>query len=124
MLGKAKTFSSFAVRDIKEAKEFYQNVIGIEVKDNPMGVAELHVADNTPVVIYPKEDHKPATFTVLNFRVKDVGQSVAELTEAGVKFEHYEDMGTDEKGIMNGPDGHQIAWFKDPSGNILSIIKE
>jgi len=121
----AKTFSSFSVNDLEKAKEFYSNVLGVEATVNEMGILDLKLAGGNAVIIYPKENHEPATFTVLNFAVEDLDKAVDELTAAGVKFEQYDfgEMKTDEKGIMRG-NGHgpDIAWFKDPAGNILSVL--
>jgi len=121
----AKTFSSFSVNDLGKAKEFYSNVLGVEVTVNEMGILDLKFAGGNAVIIYPKENHEPATFTVLNFAVNDLDKAVDELTAVGVKFEQYDfgEMKTDEKGIMRG-NGHgpDIAWFKDPAGNILSVL--
>ncbi|HVT00740.1 MAG TPA: VOC family protein [Patescibacteria group bacterium] len=127
MFKDTKTFSSFSTDDLKRAKEFYGTTLGIETKDNEMGVLELHLGQGAMGMIYPKPDHKPATFTVLNFLVDDVEKAVDKLVAKGVTFEHYdmgEGMKTDEKGIMKNPDGGSIAWFKDPAGNILSLISE
>lgn len=123
----AKAFSGFSVNDLQKAKEFYTGSLGVEATENEMGILNLKLAGGNSVIIYPKANHQPATFTVLNFAVEDLDQAVDELTAAGVKFEHYDfgEMKTDEKGIMrsngHGPD---IAWFKDPAGNILSVLKE
>jgi catechol 2,3-dioxygenase-like lactoylglutathione lyase family enzyme len=121
-------FSSFSVNDIQKAKTFYQEVLGLEVEDNPMGLIELHVkGNNSNVMIYPKPNHQPATFTVLNFIIKNIDEAVDELTSKGVVFEHYDydQLKTDEKGIARS-DGHgpNIAWFKDPAGNILSVLEK
>jgi predicted enzyme related to lactoylglutathione lyase len=122
-------FSSFSVNDITKAKNFYQDILGIEVKTVPMGeegLLELHIAGSNPVMIYPKPNHVPATYTVLNFPVQDLEKTVDELTSRGVKFEHYEIPGieTNEKGIVYGNgQGPDIAWFTDPAGNIISILK-
>lgn len=128
MFKDTQAFSSFSVNDIAKAKDFYQNVLGLEVKDIPMGpegLLELHIAGSNPVMIYPKPNYIPATYTVLNFPVDDVDKTVDELTAKGVKFEHYDMPGikTDEKGITRGGDGPEIAWFTDPAGNILSVLK-
>ncbi|MGM9478158.1 VOC family protein [Pedobacter sp. GSP4] len=126
MLKNSKAFSSFAVSDIAKAKDFYQNILGLAVKDNPMGVLELQIADRTPILIYPKPDYQPATFTVLNFPVANIDEAVAELNSKGIIFEHYDEeyFKTDEKGISRGNGGPNIAWFKDPDGNILSVLEE
>jgi catechol 2,3-dioxygenase-like lactoylglutathione lyase family enzyme len=122
MLQTNKSFSSFSVDDLKKAKQFYENTLGLEVSESKEGL-ELHPQDTT-VFVYPKPNHKPATFTVLNFLVDDIDSAVDDLKQKGVDFEHYEDpIQTDKKGIhRNG--GPAIAWFKDPAGNILSVIQE
>lgn len=119
----AKSFSSFSVNDLKEAKDFYSQTLGVDVSETPEGL-ELRTGDNT-IFLYPKPNHTPASFTVLNFQVDDIEEAVKELGAVGVTFEHYNlpDVKTDERGVFNGP-GHQIAWFKDPAGNILSVIEE
>ncbi|WP_316748724.1 VOC family protein [Pedobacter gandavensis] len=124
MLRNSKSFSSFSVDDLERARAFYGGVLGLELKDDPMGILELHVAGSSPIVIYPKHNHVPATFTILNFPVQNVEDLVDALVEKGVKFEHYAeaDFKTDEKGVFRG-DGPVIAWFKDPAGNILSILE-
>jgi catechol 2,3-dioxygenase-like lactoylglutathione lyase family enzyme len=127
MLKETKAFSGFSVNDIKKAKAFYGETLGLEVKDGPMGNLELHVGGGNPIFIYPKANHTPASFTVLNFPVSDVEKAVDELTAKGVKFEHYDfpNFKTNEKGIIksNSPEhGPDIAWFTDPSGNILSVL--
>lgn len=123
MLGKTKPFSSFSVDDLQKAKEFYGKTLGLEVKSEAEGL-ELHFPDNT-IFIYPKKNHVPATFTILNFPVKDIEAAVDDLSKRGVRFEKYEEgeLKTDEKGIFRG-DGPTIAWFKDPAGNFLSVIEE
>ena len=113
------TFSGFSVDDVAAAKKFYGDTLGIEVTEEGPGIA-LHLAGRTNVFAYGKEDHEPATFTVLNFEVDDVDAAVDRLTEAGVTMEQYEGM-TNEKGVMRGH-GPEIAWFKDPAGNVLSVI--
>jgi predicted enzyme related to lactoylglutathione lyase len=124
MFGKNKTFSSFAVNNVQKARAFYGDTLGLEVEQGSMpGVLNVHTHDNE-IIIYVKPDHVAATFTVLNFVVEDVEKAVDELNGKGIKFEQYdrEDLRTDEKGIMRG-NGPTIAWFKDPSGNILSILE-
>lgn len=116
-------FSSFSVNDLASAKKFYSNILGLKVTEDNMGFIELHIDKNQKVLVYPKEDHIPATFTVLNFPVENIEKAVDELTDQEVVFEQYEGaLKTDEKGIMRG-EGPNIAWFKDPAGNILSIIE-
>ena len=127
MFKDTKAFSGFSVNDMQKAKEFYHGTLGIEVSENDMGIMTLKIARGTDIVVYPKPNHEPATFTILNFAVADVDKAVDELTNAGIKFEHYDfgDIKTDEKGIMHGNGrGPDIAWFKDPAGNILSVLKE
>jgi predicted enzyme related to lactoylglutathione lyase len=125
MLKKNKAFSGFSTNDIKKAKTFYSQTLGLEVKENDMGILELHTEGNSPIVIYPKPNHVPATFTVLNFFVKDIEEMVDQLTSKGIVFEQYTgDIATDAKGISRNNGGPNIAWFKDPAGNILSIIEE
>jgi catechol 2,3-dioxygenase-like lactoylglutathione lyase family enzyme len=111
------------VNDMEKAKEFYGQTLGLEVSDEPAGLA-LRIAGGRPVFAYPKENHEPATYTILNFPVADIDQAVDELTRAGVQFEQYgEGFDQDEKGISRGAYGPPIAWFKDPAGNILSVIQ-
>lgn len=124
MLNKSKAFSSFSVDHLEKARKFYAEVLGLEVKDHPMGILEIHLQGGEPIMIYPKPDHSPATFTVLNFPTEDIENAVDELSRRGVHFEQYEgELKTDDKGIFRG-DGPLIAWFKDPAGNILSVLEE
>lgn len=124
MLKDSKTFSSFSVNDLQKAKAFYGDTLGLEVEENEMGILTLHPGGNN-IIIYPKPNHTPASFTVLNFQVDDVEKTVDELTAKGVKFEHYdyEQLKTDEKGISRDNGGPTIAWFTDPAGNILSVLE-
>ena len=119
----SKTFSSIAAPNIAKEKEFYSQTLGLKTSEGH-GLLTLHLAGGNNVLIYPKPNHVPATFTVLNFPVDDVDHAVDELTKRGVRFEQYDqgDLKTDEKGIMRG-NGPTIAWFKDPAGNILSVVK-
>src|SRR5436853_431025 len=123
MLKDSKAFSGFSTADIPKTKEFYSATLGLDVTESH-GVLTLHLAGGNNVLIYPKPNHVPANFTVLNFPVDDVDLVVDKLAKRGVQFEHYNDgaLKTDEKGIMRG-NGPTIAWFKDPAGNILSILK-
>lgn len=126
MFKNTKAFSGFSVDDIQKAKTFYGQTLGLNVHEQqgPMAMLTLSLATGGTVLIYPKDDHTPASFTILNFPVEDIEQAVDELTARGVTFEHYEgDMETDEKGIMHGG-GPLIAWFKDPTGNVLSVLEE
>lgn len=124
MFRDTKAFSGFAVNDVPRAKEFYSQKLGVEVSE-AYGMLELHIAGGTKILLYPKENHTPATFTILNFPVANIEQAVDELTRRGVHFETYNEgeLVTDEKGIFRGG-GPKIAWFKDPAGNILSVLEE
>ena len=124
MLGSSKAFSGIAVRDMEEARRFYADVLGVRVEDGDMGMLVLRLGGDRPVLLYPKADHEPATYTVLNFPVDDVEKAVEGLAERGVVFERYEgtETETDVKGIFRGG-GPLIAWFTDPSGNVLSVIQ-
>jgi predicted enzyme related to lactoylglutathione lyase len=119
----AKSFSSFSVNDLEKAKQFYGETLGLEVSETPEGI-ELRTGNNT-IFLYAKPNHTPASFTVLNFPVDDIEEAVDELIGLGVSLERYNmpDIKTDERGIFRGP-GPQIAWFKDPAGNILSVLEE
>ncbi len=125
MFKESKAFSGFSVNDIQKAKDFYGQTLGLDVSEPKMeGQIELHISGGTNILIYPKPNHTPATFTILNFPVKNIEEAVDELTKRGVRFEKYEgDLKTDEKGIFRG-EGPLIAWFKDPAGNILSVLEE
>ncbi len=124
MFKDSKAFSSFSVNDLQKAKEFYGNVLGLEVKELPDMGLELHIAGGNPIFVYPKDkSHTPATFTVLNFPVDNIDAAVTMLTSKGVTFEQYPEMKTDAKGIVRY-EGRSMAWFKDPAGNILSILSE
>jgi len=126
MFKNTKAFSGFSVNDLQKAKEFYGKTLGLEITEGIMGIITLHLSGGGEVIIYPKPNHEPATFTVLNFVVPDVDKAVDKLISAGITFEQYgEPIKTDEKGITRG-NGHgpDIAWFKDPAGNILSVIQD
>ena len=123
MFGDAKAFSGFAVDDIPKAQEFYGRTLGLDVTEQH-GQLFLHIAGGSKILVYPKPDHAPASFTILNFPVGDIEEAVDELNRRGVRFESYEgELKTDEKGIFRGG-GPLIAWFKDPAGNILSVLEE
>jgi predicted enzyme related to lactoylglutathione lyase len=127
MLKATSTFNSFSVNDLAKAKQFYENTLGlIADDDNGMGL-NLKVPSGNAVFIYEKQDHQPATFTILNFIVDNIDEAVDVLAKAGVQFEHYEgEIKTDAKGIMRGLSvnmGPDIAWFKDPAGNFLSVLQ-
>lgn len=123
MLGESKAFSGFSVSDLAAAKAFYGDTLGLRVTEGN-GMLTLHLAGGTPVLVYPKDDHVPASFTILNFPVGDVESAVDELTRRGVTFERYEGtpLETDAKGVFRGG-GPLIAWFTDPSGNVLSVVE-
>ena len=121
MFADTKAFSGFAVPDIEQAREFYGTKLGIEVTEE-YGNLTLHLAGgDRPTLIYPKPDHEPASYTILNFPVEDVEKAVDELTSRGVTIERYEGFDQDEKGILRG-EGPDIAWFKDPAGNVLAVL--
>ena len=124
MLQESKAFSSFSFQNIDEAKSFYE-LLGLTVKVEEMGILSIEMNGSSNIMLYPKENHEPATFTVLNFPVVNIENAVDELIQKGVKFEQYHSdyIQTDEKGISSGAQGPKIAWFKDPSGNILSILE-
>jgi catechol 2,3-dioxygenase-like lactoylglutathione lyase family enzyme len=126
MFKDTKTFSSFSVNDLQKAKEFYGRLLGLEVEENQMGILTLHISGGYDIIVYPKPNHEPATFTVLNFPVDDLEKTVDDLISKGITFEQYgEPIKTDAKGIVRGDDrGPDIAWFKDPAGNILSVLRK
>jgi catechol 2,3-dioxygenase-like lactoylglutathione lyase family enzyme len=123
MFANTKAFSGFAVPDIDAARKFYGETLGLDVTDGPMGLLTLDLAGDRPTMIYPKPDHEPANYTILNFPVEDVDAAVDELAARGVELERYEGFDQDERGIARG-DGPDIAWFKDPAGNILAVLKQ
>jgi catechol 2,3-dioxygenase-like lactoylglutathione lyase family enzyme len=119
----SEAFSGFAVDDLQRAKEFYGQTLGLEVSE-ANDLLEIRLGSGAKVLAYPKPNHVPATFTILNFPVSDVESAVDELTSRGVRFEIYDEgeLKTDERGIASGP-GPKIAWFTDPAGNILSVLE-
>jgi catechol 2,3-dioxygenase-like lactoylglutathione lyase family enzyme len=125
MFANTKAFSSFAVDDIQQAREFYGETLGVKtsVLDEENGLLSLHVAGDRDTLVYQKPDFTPATYTILNFAVDDVDKAVDELSARGVRFERYDGFDQDEKGIARGI-GPSIAWFKDPAGNVLSVLQE
>lgn len=124
MLSESKAFSGFAVPDVAAAKQFYGDVLGLEVsEDDEMGLLRLHIAGGRDILVYPKPDHTPANYTILNFPVEDVESAVDALAAKGVEILRYEGFDQDEKGIARGG-GPLIAWFTDPAGNVLSVLQE
>lgn len=133
MLQTSKAFSSFSVNNSEKARQFYDKKLGMRTTTvkgmEDYGLFEIHIPNGNSVMVYPKENHQPATFTVLNFPVDNIDKTVDELTAKGVEFEHYADkmIKTDEKGIArsDSPEkGPSVAWFKDPAGNILAVMEE
>ena len=123
MFQNVKAFSGFAVDDVPSAKDFYSQTLGLRVSEE-YGMLKLHILGGVEILIYPKSDHTPASFTILNFPVSDIESAVDELARRGVRFERYDGLGPpDDKGIYRGQ-GPDIAWFKDPAGNILSVLQE
>jgi catechol 2,3-dioxygenase-like lactoylglutathione lyase family enzyme len=122
MFENTKAFSGFSVGDVSKAKKFYSETLGLRVSEEH-GMLTLHIAGERDILVYPKPDHTPASYTILNFPVDDIDKAVDELAERGVRFERYDDSAQDEKGIYHGG-GPLIAWFKDPAGNVLSVIQQ
>jgi catechol 2,3-dioxygenase-like lactoylglutathione lyase family enzyme len=120
------SFSGFSVDDLAKAKEFYTETLGLKLDKEGFGFS-LHLPGGGRGFVYPKSDHQPASFTILNFQVDDIDEAVDELTKRGVRFERYEGIETDAKGIARGiskKEGPDIAWFKDPAGNILAVLQQ
>ncbi|MGH9013404.1 MAG: VOC family protein [Acidimicrobiia bacterium] len=123
MFGTTRAFSGFSVDDVRAAKEFYSGTLGLKVSEEH-GLLTLHIAGDRDILVYPKSDHAPASFTILNFPVDDIDRAVDELTERGVRLERYDGFEQDEKGIQRGEGGPPIAWLTDPAGNVLSVLQE
>jgi catechol 2,3-dioxygenase-like lactoylglutathione lyase family enzyme len=126
MLAESKAFSGFAVDDLEAARAFYGETLGLRTSE-ANGLMTLHLAGGRDTLVYPKPDHEPATFTILNFPVDDIDEAVDGLAARGVGFLRYDGMGQDEKGIARGIEsgmGPDIAWFTDPAGNVLSVLRE
>jgi catechol 2,3-dioxygenase-like lactoylglutathione lyase family enzyme len=122
MLGDARAYSGFAVDDLDKAREFYAGTLGLRTSEDH-GLMWLHLAGGRDTLVYPQPDATPASYTILNFEVDDIDEAVDALVARGVQFERYEDVEQDGKGIARG-DGPDIAWFKDPAGNVLSVLRE
>ncbi|MDP1805345.1 MAG: VOC family protein [Acidimicrobiales bacterium] len=122
MVDDSKAFSSYSIDDIPVATAFYRGTLGLDVTEQPEGLG-LNLATGASVFLYPKDNHEPATFTVLNFPVDDLSAAIDELTGKGVTMERYEGFDQDKRGIASGPSGPHIAWFKDPAGNVLSVTQ-
>ena len=122
MFANTKAFSGFAVDDVQKAREFYGDTLGLKTSEE-YGLLTLHLAGDRPTLVYPKPGHTPADYTILNFPVDDIDKAVDDLAARGVRFEKYDDFEQDEKGISRG-EGPYIAWFKDPAGNVLSVLQE
>ena len=122
MFAESKAFSGFAVPDVESARTFYEDILGLQVSQEDEGLV-LHLAGGRDTFVYPKPDHVPATYTILNFPVDDVAAAVDELAGKGVRFEQYEGIEQDARGISRDPAGPPIAWFTDPAGNILSVLE-
>jgi catechol 2,3-dioxygenase-like lactoylglutathione lyase family enzyme len=123
MFGTTRAFSGFSVDDVRAAKEFYSGTLGLKVSEEH-GLLTLHIAGDRDILVYPKPDHAPASFTILNFPMVDIDRAVDELTERGVRLERYDGFEQDEKGIQRDEGGPPIAWFTDPAGNVLSVLQE
>jgi predicted enzyme related to lactoylglutathione lyase len=124
MFKDTKAFSGFAVDDLDAAREFYGTVLGLDVRVEEMGLLTLNLAGGArPTIVYPKPDFEPATYTILNFPVDDIDAAVDALIERGVAFEIYDGFGQDERGVSRNEGGPPIAWFRDPAGNILSVLE-
>jgi predicted enzyme related to lactoylglutathione lyase len=123
MFRTTKAFSGFAVNDIPAAKVFYGTTLDLSVSEDH-GMLTLHIAGGRDVLVYPKPDHTPATYTILNFPVDDIDKAVDQLTERGVHFERYDGFDMDAKGIARGTEGPLVAWFTDPAGNVLSVLQD
>ncbi len=123
MIDSSKAFSGFSVSDMEQARNFYENILRLKVTDGIMGLLELHVGNGNPIIIYPKENHQAASFTVLNFPVEKIESVVDHLSANGITFERYQGFDHDARGIARSENGPSIAWFKDPAGNILSVIQ-
>jgi predicted enzyme related to lactoylglutathione lyase len=123
MFKTTKAFSSFSVNDIQAAKKFYGQTLGLDVSEEN-GMLTLKLAGGRDLMVYPKGNHTPASFTILNFAVDNIDRAVDELTKRGVRFQRYDGFDQDSKGIARGEGGPPIAWFTDPAGNVLAVLQE
>jgi catechol 2,3-dioxygenase-like lactoylglutathione lyase family enzyme len=123
MFSPRSAFSGFSVNDLARARQFYVDTLGLRVDTDGVGL-KLHLPGGSPVFVYPKPDHQPATFTILNFVVDDIAAAVQDLVGRGVQFDRYSGLPADENGVMRVSGSPPIAWFKDPAGNVLSVIEE
>jgi catechol 2,3-dioxygenase-like lactoylglutathione lyase family enzyme len=123
MFSNTEAFSGFAVNDVEKAREFYGDTLGLDASEEN-GLLTIKLAGGTPVLAYPRPEHEPAAFTILNFKVDDIDAAVDGLAERGVEFERYDDFEHDDRGIVRDEGGPYIAWFKDPAGNVLSVLQE
>jgi catechol 2,3-dioxygenase-like lactoylglutathione lyase family enzyme len=121
MFENTKAFSGFAVDDVEKAREFYGDKLGLRTSEEN-GILTLHIAGDRETIVYPKDGHTPADYTILNFPVEDIDAAVDELAARGVSFERYDAFDQDDKGVWRGG-GPNIAWFKDPAGNVLSVLE-
>jgi catechol 2,3-dioxygenase-like lactoylglutathione lyase family enzyme len=122
MFEHSKAFSGFSVDDVEAARKFYSETLGLRESEE-YGMLRLRIAENNDILVYPKPEHTPASFTILNFPVDDIDKAVDELAERGVRCERYDGFDLDDKGIFRG-EGPYIAWFKDPAGNVLSVLQD
>jgi predicted enzyme related to lactoylglutathione lyase len=122
MFTNTKAFSGFAVDDLEAARAFYEETLGLKTSEQ-YDLLTLHLAGDRDTMVYPKPDFVPATYTILNFPVDDIDEAVDELAARGVSLERYDGFEQDEKGVFRG-EGPYIAWFKDPAGNVLSVLQE
>jgi predicted enzyme related to lactoylglutathione lyase len=126
MFGSTAAFSGFSVNDIEAARDFYGNKLGLDVYPGEMGVLNITLGPGQRVIAYPKPNHQPATYTMLNFVVDDIDKAVSDLNAAGIQMEQYgmAENPQDERGIARDPNGPAIAWFTDPAGNILAVLQQ
>jgi catechol 2,3-dioxygenase-like lactoylglutathione lyase family enzyme len=123
MFADSSAFSGFSVDDVDKARQFYGETLGLRVSEEN-GMLHLHLAGGQNILVYPKPNHTPATFTILNFPVPDIDAAVDELAARGVRLERYDGFNQDEKGILRDDQSPPIAWFTDPAGNVLSVLQD